>query len=83
MPGRLKFDYWSDPLCIRALVAQQKLDRVLASSASTFGSTTASFLSLGAFRGGLLRDRGQRTVLWDGSSRRTRLPIQRAGSDPS
>ena len=30
MPGRLKFSYWSDPLCIWALVAQQKLDRVLA-----------------------------------------------------
>ena len=29
MPGRLKFSYWSDPLCIWALVAQQKLDRVL------------------------------------------------------
>lgn len=26
---RLKFSYWSDPLCIWALVAQQKLDRVL------------------------------------------------------
>ncbi len=30
MPARLKFSYWSDPLCIWALVAQQKLDRVLA-----------------------------------------------------
>ncbi len=29
MPTRLKFSYWSDPLCIWALVAQQKLDRVL------------------------------------------------------
>ena len=29
MPARLKFSYWSDPLCIWALVAQQKLDRVL------------------------------------------------------
>ena len=29
MAGRLKFSYWSDPLCIWALVAQQKLDRVL------------------------------------------------------
>ena len=29
MPVRLKFSYWSDPLCIWALVAQQKLDRVL------------------------------------------------------
>ncbi|MBS2017383.1 MAG: DsbA family protein [Deltaproteobacteria bacterium] len=34
MPGReasprLRFSYWSDPLCIWALVAQQKLDRVL------------------------------------------------------
>lgn len=27
---RLKFSYWSDPLCIWALVAQSKLDRVLA-----------------------------------------------------
>ncbi|MGZ3450857.1 MAG: DsbA family oxidoreductase [Polyangiales bacterium] len=30
MPHRLKFGYWSDPLCIWALVAQPKLDRVLA-----------------------------------------------------
>ncbi len=30
MPGRLKFSYWSDPLCVWALVAQQKLERVLA-----------------------------------------------------
>jgi predicted DsbA family dithiol-disulfide isomerase len=30
MPHRLKFSYWSDPLCIWALVAQEKLDRVLA-----------------------------------------------------
>jgi predicted DsbA family dithiol-disulfide isomerase len=30
MPNRLKFSYWSDPLCIWALVAQQKLERVLA-----------------------------------------------------
>jgi predicted DsbA family dithiol-disulfide isomerase len=29
MPAHLKFSYWSDPLCIWALVAQQKLDRVL------------------------------------------------------
>lgn len=29
MPHRLKFSYWSDPLCIWALVAEQKLDRVL------------------------------------------------------
>lgn len=29
MPVRLKFSYWSDPLCIWALVAQQKLDRLL------------------------------------------------------
>jgi len=29
MPGRVKFSYWSDPLCIWALVAQQKLERVL------------------------------------------------------
>jgi predicted DsbA family dithiol-disulfide isomerase len=29
MPGLLSFSYWSDPLCIWALVAQQKLDRVL------------------------------------------------------
>lgn len=28
-PRRLKFSYWSDPLCVWALVAQQKLDRVL------------------------------------------------------
>lgn len=30
MHDRLTFSYWSDPLCIWALVAQQKLDRVLA-----------------------------------------------------
>lgn len=30
MPRRLKFSYWSDPLCVWALVAQVKLDRVLA-----------------------------------------------------
>lgn len=30
MPGRLEFSYWSDPLCIWALVAQKKLERVLA-----------------------------------------------------
>jgi hypothetical protein len=30
MPHRLPFSYWSDPLCSWALVAQQKLDRVLA-----------------------------------------------------
>lgn len=30
MPNRLKISYWSDPLCIWALVAEQKLDRVLA-----------------------------------------------------
>lgn len=30
MPCRLTFSYWSDPLCIWALVAQQKLDHVLA-----------------------------------------------------
>ena len=30
MPKRLKFSYWSDPLCIWALVAQEKLERVLA-----------------------------------------------------
>lgn len=29
MTSRLKFSYWSDPLCIWALVAQTKLDRVL------------------------------------------------------
>jgi predicted DsbA family dithiol-disulfide isomerase len=29
MQDRLKFSYWSDPLCIWALVAQQKLDQVL------------------------------------------------------
>lgn len=29
MPHRLRFSYWSDPLCIWALIAQQKLDRVL------------------------------------------------------
>ncbi len=29
MTARLKFSYWSDPLCIWALVAQKKLDRVL------------------------------------------------------
>lgn len=29
MPHRLRFSYWSDPLCIWALVAQEKLDRVL------------------------------------------------------
>lgn len=29
MPARLKFSYWSDPLCIWALVAQEKLERVL------------------------------------------------------
>ena len=29
MPHRLQFSYWSDPLCIWALVAQQKLDSVL------------------------------------------------------
>jgi predicted DsbA family dithiol-disulfide isomerase len=28
-PRPLRFSYWSDPLCIWALVAQQKLDRVL------------------------------------------------------
>lgn len=28
--AKLKFGYWSDPLCIWAFVAQQKLDRVLA-----------------------------------------------------
>lgn len=30
MSPRLKFSCWSDPLCIWALVAEQKLDRVLA-----------------------------------------------------
>jgi predicted DsbA family dithiol-disulfide isomerase len=30
MPHRLEFSYWSDPLCIWALVAEQKLGRVLA-----------------------------------------------------
>lgn len=30
MPVRMRFSYWSDPLCIWALVAQKKLDRVLA-----------------------------------------------------
>jgi predicted DsbA family dithiol-disulfide isomerase len=30
MPDRIEFSYWSDPLCIWALVAQTKLDRVLA-----------------------------------------------------
>jgi predicted DsbA family dithiol-disulfide isomerase len=30
MSVRLRFSYWSDPLCIWALVAQQKLERVLA-----------------------------------------------------
>jgi predicted DsbA family dithiol-disulfide isomerase len=29
MPSRIEFSYWSDPLCIWALVAQQKLDRLL------------------------------------------------------
>jgi len=29
MSHRLRFSYWSDPLCVWALVAQQKLDRVL------------------------------------------------------
>lgn len=29
MKTRLTFSYWSDPLCVWALVAQQKLDRVL------------------------------------------------------
>lgn len=29
MPTRLQFSYWSDPLCIWALVAQAKLDRLL------------------------------------------------------
>lgn len=29
MPHRLRFSYWSDPLCIWALVAEQKLNRVL------------------------------------------------------
>lgn len=29
MPHRLKFSYWSDPLCIWAMVAQPKLDRIL------------------------------------------------------
>lgn len=29
MNDRLSFSYWSDPLCIWALVAQQKLERVL------------------------------------------------------
>ena len=29
MPSRLRFSYWSDPLCIWALVAQRKLERVL------------------------------------------------------
>ena len=29
MPHRLRFSYWSDPLCIWALVAQQKLERIL------------------------------------------------------
>lgn len=28
--SKIEFSYWSDPLCIWALVAQQKLDRVLA-----------------------------------------------------
>ncbi|MCL2724447.1 MAG: hypothetical protein FWD69_08420 [Polyangiaceae bacterium] len=28
-PARLKFSYWSDPLCIWALIGQPKLDRVL------------------------------------------------------
>jgi predicted DsbA family dithiol-disulfide isomerase len=28
--SRVEFSYWSDPLCIWALVAQQKLDRLLA-----------------------------------------------------
>jgi predicted DsbA family dithiol-disulfide isomerase len=30
MRQRLQFSYWSDPLCVWALVAEQKLDRVLA-----------------------------------------------------
>lgn len=30
MTQRLKFSYWADPLCVWALVAQTKLDRVLA-----------------------------------------------------
>ena len=29
MPNRIEFSYWSDPLCVWALVAQQKLDRLL------------------------------------------------------
>lgn len=29
MPSRLRFSYWSDPLCIWALVAQQKLEDLL------------------------------------------------------
>jgi predicted DsbA family dithiol-disulfide isomerase len=30
MSERLEFSYWSDPLCVWALVAQTKLDRILA-----------------------------------------------------
>lgn len=30
MPSRIEFSYWSDPLCIWAFVAQEKLERVLA-----------------------------------------------------
>jgi predicted DsbA family dithiol-disulfide isomerase len=33
MTQRLQFSYWSDPLCIWALVAQQKLDDMLAAHA--------------------------------------------------
>lgn len=33
MSQRLRFSYWSDPLCVWALVAQQKLERVLAAAA--------------------------------------------------
>jgi predicted DsbA family dithiol-disulfide isomerase len=29
MPQRLSFSYWSDPLCVWALAAQPKLDRIL------------------------------------------------------
>lgn len=55
MLARLQFSYWSDPLCIWALVAQEKLDRVLSEFgpsvqvdyrvAPIFGSIPWRFLS--------------------------------------
>ena len=30
--SRIVFEYWSDPLCVWAFVAQPKLDRILAES---------------------------------------------------